>query len=69
MNLEDLNNNPELLEKLKSAETPEDLFAIARESGVELTQDQLDAITGGVLGTMTYCTWLEEKAQEVYENR
>ena len=32
MNFEDL-KNPELQEKLKSAKTPEDIFAIAKESG------------------------------------
>ena len=46
MNFEDL-KNPELQEKLKAAETPEDILAIAKEEGFPLTDDQLEAISGG----------------------
>ena len=46
MNFEDL-KNPELQEKLKSANTPEDILAIAKKEGVELTDDELEGVSGG----------------------
>ena len=46
MNFEDL-KNPELQEKLKSAKTAEELVALAKEQGVELTDEQLEAVSGG----------------------
>ena len=46
MNFEDL-KNPELQEKLKSAKSAEDLVAIAKAEGLELTDEQLEAISGG----------------------
>lgn len=46
MNFDDL-NNPELQEKLKNAKTPEEIFAIAKEEGYELSNDQLESISGG----------------------
>ena len=46
MGFDDL-KNPELQEKLSSAKTTEELLTIVKEEGVELTDDQLDAIAGG----------------------
>ena len=46
MNFEDL-KNPELQEKLKSAKSAEDLVAIAKAEGLELTDEQLEAVAGG----------------------
>ena len=46
MNFDDL-KNPELQEKLKSAKTPGDLVALAKEEGVELADEQLEAMSGG----------------------
>ena len=46
MNFEDL-KNPELQEKLKNAQTTEDLIALAREEGIELSDEQLEAVSGG----------------------
>ena len=46
MNFEDL-KNPELQEKLKAAKAPEEVLAIAKEEGFELTDDQLEAVSGG----------------------
>ena len=40
--VEDDLNNPELQEKLKSAKTVDELVALAREEGVELTDEMLD---------------------------
>lgn len=33
--------------KALACKTPEDLFALAKEEGVELTDEQLDAVAGG----------------------
>ena len=46
MNIDDL-KNPELQEKLKSAKTPEEMLALAREEGFELTDEELEGISGG----------------------
>ena len=46
MNLEGL-RNPELQEKLKAAKTPEELLALTREEGCELTDAQLESVAGG----------------------
>ena len=43
MNFEDL-KNPEFQEKLKSAKTVEELVAFAVEQGVELSDEQLEAV-------------------------
>ena len=34
---------PELIEKAKSAKTPEELMALAKENGVELTEESAKA--------------------------
>ena len=47
MNIEDL--SPEILQNAKACKTPEELFALAREEGIELTEEELDAISGGPL--------------------
>ena len=57
MNFEDL-KNPELQEKLKVAKTPEELLAIAKEAGFELTDAQLDAVSGGA--------WCDDYCSDFY---
>lgn len=47
MNYEDL--SPEVLEKAKACKTPEELFALAKEEGIELSEDELAAVSGGEL--------------------
>ena len=39
--------SPELQEKVKACETPEELLALAKAEGRELTDDELEAISGG----------------------
>ena len=55
MNFEDL-NNPELQEKLKSAKTADELVALAKEEGLELTDEQLEAVSGGDWDCRTVCS-------------
>lgn len=45
MNIEDL--SPELKEKALACKTPDELVALAKSVGVELTDEELDAISGG----------------------
>ena len=46
MNFENL-KNPELQEKLRAAKTTDELLALAKEEGLELTDEQLEAMSGG----------------------
>ena len=46
MNFDEL-KNPELQEKLKSAKTVDELVALAKEEGVELSDEQLESLSGG----------------------
>ena len=46
MNFDDL-KNPELQEKLKACNTTSELVALAKEEGIEMSDDELDAISGG----------------------
>ena len=36
--------------KVRGARTPDELLAIAREEGYELTDDELEAVSGGICG-------------------
>ena len=45
MNLENL--SPEQIEKAKACKTPEELFELAKAEGVELSDDQLEAVSAG----------------------
>ena len=45
MNLEDL--TPEQMEKAKACKTADELVALAKSEGVELSDKQLEAIAGG----------------------
>ena len=50
MNFEDL--TPELKEKALACKTPEELLALAKEEGYELTDEELESIAGGM-----ECSW------------
>ena len=46
MKFEDL--SPEMQEKARACKTPEDIIALAAAEGYELSEEELDGITGGV---------------------
>ena len=37
----------ELINKAKACKSPEEIFALAKEEGIELTEEQLEAVSGG----------------------
>ncbi len=41
----------EQIAKLRACKNQEEMLAVAKEEGVELTDDQLEAVTGGVCGS------------------
>lgn len=41
---------PEQIEKAKACKTIEELLALAKEEGVELSEEQIEALSGGVSG-------------------
>ena len=45
----------EQIAKAKACKTPEELIALAKEEGIELTEEQLEAVNGGA------CTYEETK--------
>jgi len=46
MRFEDM--SPELKEKALTCTTPEEVLALAKESGYELSAEELEAVSGGV---------------------
>ena len=46
MNYENL--SPELKNKAKACKTSEELIALAKSEGIELTDEQLNAVSGGI---------------------
>lgn len=61
--------NPEVQEKLKNVQTSEELAALAKAEGVELSDEQLETIAGGSwLEGDTWCVDVDCKllACEVY---
>ena len=46
MNFDDL-NNPELQEKLKDCKTTEDVINLVQTEGIDLSNEQLQALSGG----------------------
>ena len=54
MNFEDL--TPEQQAKARACKTPEDILALAKEEGCEISDEELEAVSGGGF----WCTDLEK---------
>ena len=54
MDLENL--SPDLREKANACKSPEDLFELAREEGYELSDDELEAVSGGDWDCWSVCS-------------
>lgn len=48
--------SPELREKVRQCETPEELLALAKDEGYELSEEDLQAISGGGVDWTLYCS-------------
>ena len=46
---------PEQAEKIKNCKTQEEVLTIVKEEGIELSDDQLEAITGGFSEPVSAC--------------
>ena len=47
MDLENLDISPELREKAKACNTPEELLALAKKEGYKLSDEEMQAVSGG----------------------
>ncbi|MBQ9002128.1 MAG: Nif11-like leader peptide family natural product precursor [Eggerthellaceae bacterium] len=52
MNLENMDISPELREKAKACKTPEEIMALAKKEGYKLSEDELEAVSGGSWGSI-----------------
>ena len=62
MNFDEL--SPELQEKVKACKTPEEMLELAKKEGYELSDDELEAVSGG----MEWCN-AYDKPYEQYVRR
>ena len=62
MKFEDL--TPEQKEKARAAKTPEEILALAKEEGFELSDDELEAISGG--GMWDKCSYEDPCPKDGY---
>ena len=46
---------PEQIEKVKACKGQEELLKLAKQEGIELTSDQLEAVSGGCGSSMPFC--------------
>lgn len=54
MDLENLNISDELREKAKECKSPEEVLALAKREGYKLSEDELEAVSGGGWGCSHY---------------
>ena len=58
MNFDELSS--ELQEKVKACKTPEELLELAKEEGYELSDDELEAVSGG----MEWCNAYDKPCEQ-----
>ena len=47
MNIDDMDLSPELREKARACETPEEMLALAKAEGYKLSEEEMKGIAGG----------------------
>ena len=47
MKIDDMNLSPELREKAKACQTPEEMLALAKAEGYKLSDAEMEAVSGG----------------------
>ena len=52
--------SPELREKAKACKTPEELLALAKKEGYKLSDEEMEAVSGGKSWSCTHCALLIE---------
>ena len=50
--------SPELREKTKACKTPEELLALAKKEGYKLSDEEMEAVSGGKSWSCTHCALL-----------
>ena len=51
MNIDDMDLSPELREKARACETPEEMLALAKAEGYKLSEEEMEGIAGGWSGS------------------
>ena len=62
-----LGQNDDLQEKARQCKTPEDILALAKENGYELTEEELEGINGGNSWCSIVCGIVEDPCPEDYD--
>ena len=50
--------SPELREKAKACKTPEEMLALAKKEGYKLSDEEMEAVSGGKSWSCTHCALL-----------
>ena len=56
----------EQIAKLKACKNQEEILAAAKEEGIELSEDQLAAVSGGGCGDIYYCPKCDSWVTDIY---
>ena len=55
MNINDLDISPELKEKARACKTPEEMMALAKTEGYKLSDEEMQAVSGGSWSCVSKC--------------
>ena len=58
MNIDDLDISPELKEKARACKTPDEMLALAKKEGYKLSDEEMEAVSGGKSWSCTHCALL-----------
>ena len=56
MNINDLDISPELKEKARACKTPDEVLALAKAEGYKLSDEEMQAVSGGGWSCWTDCS-------------